>query len=128
MVGPDGQGLVCIEQNHTTMDLKAFNKKFETNPGFRTQIMGQIAAEVKRSQPGEKVDLAQQLKNGHISELTLKPQGGDQLSQLSIANAAIDVLKRHGVTDLEDLKTPDSFGGLVSLNVIYKDGGWIINS
>lgn len=106
-----------------------FNQKFEQDGVLRAQVAGALARRLREdgitSQEARlNIDST---PDGKISELTVGVQSGDPLVQLQVANAALEVLKQQGVTDLKGISGLDPATDPLAWNVIYKDGGWVIN-
>lgn len=108
------------------MDLKEFSEQFENNPSLRTQYVAALSTKLADANLSLPLKFAK-TPAGSIS-LTVGPDSDDLLLQLRAADAAVDVLKKYGVENLEDLRPLDPETDPRAWNIVYKDGGWVINS
>ncbi|MFI0977984.1 hypothetical protein ACH4SP_13415 [Streptomyces sp. NPDC021093] len=112
-----------------TVDLGSFTQKFQQDSLLRTQVAGALASRLRADGITSR-DAGLNLhstSDGAISELTIGMNSNDPLVQLQVANAALEVLRENGVTDLNGISGLDPLVNPRAWNVIYKDGGWIIN-
>ena len=113
------------------MDLDEFGSQFQNDGALRTQFASALAAKL-----GEKGITSRRCcgvsmgarANNRISTFVVGGSSNDALMQLRVANAAMEVLRDQGVTDLgrvNPLNPTDN--DPAQWNVVYKDGGWVIN-
>lgn len=67
-------------------------------------------------------------EDGTIGGFVIKPGSKDPVLQLDGANTTIDLLKKYGVDDFKLIKPIDPKLDPYMWNVVYKNGGWVINS
>ena len=108
------------------MDITTFNERLGADVDFRTEVLSAISAEIKKNGLDGPVTIGSD-NDGSLVEFVYDPQGTDPASQLAAANAAINAIKNAGVTDLSGISNFDPVIDPYAWNVVYKDGGWVVN-
>lgn len=108
------------------MDMNQFKEKFEAEETYRTEVLAAIAGEIKKSGLNGPL-VATPSTDGGLQTFVYDPQTADIGSQLSATDAAIAALKKAGVTNLDGMTQFDPDIDPYAWNVVYKDGGWVVN-
>jgi len=109
-------------------DLQQFSRQFATDGTTRTQVAGAIASRLRQEGiSGRDVDVTIAGRGDNLSEFTIGANSRDPLIQLQAANAALDVLAQQGVENLGAVTPFDPSIDPLAWNVVYKDGGWVVN-
>ena len=110
-------------------DIQEFNNKISKDPVGGTLFATALATELKNrgiATAGLQFETTK-TADGGFGSLVLATNSNDPMVQLQIADAAVAVLQRQGV-DTSQIRGLDPAINPVALNVVYKDGGWIVNT
>lgn len=111
------------------MNVNQFGEVFNRDAALRTQFAAVLAQRLKEQGiTGSDVSIKFQGNDGDLlSTLVVGAESNDALMQLRVADAAIKAMKDSGVTDLSEIKPIKPGIDPAGWNVVYKDGGWVIN-
>lgn len=113
------------------MNISDMETKFQDDKLFQTQFAGALAKRIQASGiPDEhsKFFIKQEEGSDRISEFSVGKDSDDLKYQVLIADAAVETLKEKGVTDFTGIGGMKNGNNPAALNVVYKSGGWIVNS
>lgn len=113
------------------MNISDMENKFQSDKLFQTQFAGALAKKIQATGiPDEhsKFFITQEDGSNLISELSVGKDSDNLKYQVLIADAAVQTLKENGVTDFTGIEGMKNGNNPAALNVVYKNGGWIVNS
>lgn len=112
------------------MDVNQFNQRFINDSAVRTQLATTLAERLHANDISSKDVTFQVLGDDqlNIDSILVGSESEDLQLQLRVADAAIKALKEQGVTDLSGIKPLLPTSDPKTLNVVYKDGGWVVNT
>lgn len=108
------------------MNITEFSEKMDADGAYRTEVLSAIAAELKKTGL-EGVITTTPKTDGTLKEFVYDADGTDVATQLAASHAAIQALKKSGVSDVSELSKFDPDIDPLAWNVVYKDGGWVVN-
>lgn len=109
-------------------DLQQFSEDFSKGGAKGTRFAAALAGQLRREGlTGKDVDIQiTQDPNGGIGSLVVGAKSDDPLVQLQVADAALTALEKQGV-DVSGISGLDPTIDPLAWNVVYKDGGWVVN-
>ncbi|TSE05603.1 MULTISPECIES: hypothetical protein [Aquimarina] len=112
------------------MDLNELNLKLKNDGLTRTEFFSELTSKLKEKDIiKDSTDVViKSDDNGNLSNFVIKPGTSDAITQLDGINTTIELLKKYGVNDLESIHPFNSDIDPYSWNIVYKDGGWVVNS
>jgi hypothetical protein len=112
----------------TVSTVEDLTKVVETDRRVQTQIASALSTELRNiGITSHDVDISIKTgADGKLTEFVVGSKSDDPLIQLQVADAAIGVLEAQGI-DTSGISGFDPSVDPLAWNVIYKDGGWIIN-
>lgn len=114
------------------MNLQSFRTRFDQDAITRARFTAALATQL-RQKGLESSDVNITVAD---NEITVQPAvANDPLLRLQVADAAFSALQQAGITDLSGARInpigpdpmPFDAQDLVAWNVVYKDGGWVVN-
>lgn len=112
------------------MDINTFQNQLFEDKDLQDRFINSLAKELKASGFSGDNARIEILSNdeGKIDSLLFTRDRLDADIQLSAAKAAVKVLDAYGVQDLTGIVPLDTAANPLALNVVYKSGGWIVNT
>lgn len=111
------------------MNMDEFNQLFQNDPEIRSKLTDTIVQKMNDlGVPPDDATVTLADDDDGNPVLLIDPNMENEAFNRQLAEVAIQALETHGVTDFTGVKGLSNNKDKLALNVVYKNGGWIVNT
>ncbi|WP_124421331.1 hypothetical protein [Pseudomonas sp. CMR5c] len=111
------------------MNMDEFNQLFQNDPEIRSKLTDTIVQKMNDlGVPPDDATVTLADDDDGNPVLLIDPNMENEAFNKQLAEVAIQALETHGVTDFTGVKGLSNNKDKLALNVVYKNGGWVVNT